>query len=155
MKVTQKQAKKVLAVASGGGHWIQLLRLRPAFIGSRCVFVSVDDSYRDKVAPNRFYTVAEGNRSTKAKLLMAALKLLYIIARERPNVIVTTGAAHGYLAIRIGKLFGAKGLFIDSIANAQKLSLSGELSVAHSELFLTQWPDLSDDTDVHYRGSVI
>ena len=25
---------KILAIASGGGHWIQLLRLRPAFSGA-------------------------------------------------------------------------------------------------------------------------
>ncbi|MFT6403631.1 MAG: UDP-N-acetylglucosamine:LPS N-acetylglucosamine transferase [Pseudohongiellaceae bacterium] len=152
MKTSQK---RVLAVASGGGHWVQLMRLRPALTGCRCAFVSVDEGSRAAVAPDRFYRVVDGNRSTKLKLVFVVIKLLYIVLAFRPDVIVSTGAAHGYLAIRLGKLVGAKGLFIDSIANAEKLSLSGELAVDHSDLVLTQWPDLSDEQRIYYRGAVL
>ena len=44
---------KILVVASGGGHWIQMLRLRPAFEGLDVAFVSVELSVcrRGSAAP--------------------------------------------------------------------------------------------------------
>lgn len=146
---------KVLAVSSGGGHWIQLLRLRPAFADCSCTFVSVQSDYRHAVAPDRFFSVPEANRETKFTLLIAALQILVIILTVRPDAIISTGAAHGYIAIRLGKLIGAKTMFIDSIANAEKLSMSGELAVNHADVMLTQWPELADQNFIQYRGSVL
>ena len=73
----------------------------------------------------------------------------------RPNIVISTGAAHGYLAIRFAKIVGAKTMFIDSIANAEQLSLSGELAVSHADVMLTQWPELSDGSAIQYYGSVL
>src|SRR5688572_14021606 len=42
--------KKILAVASSGGHWTQLLRLRPAFDGCEVVFVTTQSGSRAEVA---------------------------------------------------------------------------------------------------------
>ena len=147
--------KKVLAVASGGGHWVQLMRLREAFDSCQCAFISVNEEYADDVQPAAFFRVPEANRETKLVLAYAALKILFVILWFRPDVVVTTGAAHGYLAIRFSKLVGAKSMFIDSIANAEKLSLSGELAVSHADVMLTQWPDLSDDNSIKYQGSIL
>ncbi|MBT7541048.1 MAG: oligosaccharide biosynthesis protein Alg14, partial [Gammaproteobacteria bacterium] len=46
-------------------------------------------------------------------------------------------------------------MFIDSIANAEQLSLSGELAVSHADVMLTQWPELSDGSAIQYYGSVL
>ncbi len=151
----KKTVKKVLAVASGGGHWVQLLRLQDAFQACDCAYLSVDKEYAHAVAPSRFYYVPDANRDTKLKLLFSSLKILLIVLWERPNVVISTGAAHGYLAIRFAKMIGAKTMFIDSIANAEKLSLSGELATSHADLMLTQWPELSNGHNIQYRGSVL
>ena len=45
----EPRRQKVLAISSGGGHWIELLRLRPAFEGHFMVFVTVDETYRAHV----------------------------------------------------------------------------------------------------------
>ncbi|MGC1383777.1 MAG: hypothetical protein WA823_08365, partial [Candidatus Acidiferrales bacterium] len=113
---------KVLAVASGGGHWIQLLRLRPAFSEADVVFVGVSPSYRSQVSRYKFYSVKDATRWEKTALVQTAVQLLWIILRERPDVVVSTGAAPGYLAIRIGKLLRAKTIWLDSIANVDCLS---------------------------------
>jgi hypothetical protein len=50
--MTDKQKTiRILAVSSGGGHWIQLLRLRPAFAGKHVTFASVGRSAASEVAP--------------------------------------------------------------------------------------------------------
>ena len=151
----KKRMPTVLAVASSGGHWIQLLRLRPAFEGMRTVFVSVSDDLALDVVPNTFYQVPDANRSSKFRLLWQFVKLLFIVLRERPRYVVSTGAAPGYLAVRLGGLFGARTLFIDSIANAEQLSLSGHLASSHADLMLTQWPSLAREGGPQYRGSVL
>ena len=51
-------------------------------------------------APARFYTVADANRWEKVKLARSAVKIAWVLLRERPDVVISTGAAPGYLAIR-------------------------------------------------------
>ena len=151
----EKSQKKVLAVASGGGHWIQLLRLQQAFSACDCTYVSVNKEYASAVSPSAFFYVPDTNREAKVKLAIAALKILFVVLWLRPNIVISTGAAHGYLAIRFAKIVGAKTMFIDSIANAEQLSLSGELAVSHADVMLTQWPELSDGSAIQYYGSVL
>ncbi len=99
----EKNRKKVLAVASGGGHWIQLLRLQQAFSACDCTYVSVNKEYASAVSPSAFFYVPDANREAKVKLAIAALKFLFVVLWLRPNIVISTGAAHGYLAIRCAK----------------------------------------------------
>jgi UDP-N-acetylglucosamine:LPS N-acetylglucosamine transferase len=149
------RARKVLAVASGGGHWVQLLRLRPALENTECIFVTVDKHSAADVYPAKFETIPDANRDSKLRLIWLCLKMLWIVVKHRPYAVISTGAAPGYIAIRIAKVLGAKSLFIDSIANSQRLSLSGELAAYHADLMLTQWPELSRKKHVKYAGSVV
>jgi hypothetical protein len=146
---------KILAIASGGGHWIQLLRLRPAFLGADLRFASVNQSLAADVAGHRFYRFPDANRERKLALLAQIMRIAWILLRVRPDVIVSTGASCGYVAIRIGRIFGARTLFVDSIANAERLSLSGQLACRHANLMLTQWPHLAANEGPQYRGSVL
>ena len=146
---------KILAIASGGGHWIQLLRLRPAFLGAEIAYASVDDALAKDVKGHRFYRFPDANRQHKLALIMQIIRILWILIRVRPNVIVSTGASCGYIAIRIGRLLGARCLFIDSIANAERLSLSGHMACRHADLMLTQWPHLASPEGPKYEGSVL
>ncbi len=149
------QARRILAVASGGGHWVQLLRLLPAFDGHDVAFVTVSDAYRSEVSGRRFYAVNDATRWNKFGLLLLALRLLRIIRRERPEVIISTGAAPGYLALRLGRWYGARTVWIDSIANVEKLSLSGQRIGRHADLWLTQWPHLARPEGPHFAGAVL
>ena len=154
--MTSKEKKtRILAVSSGGGHWIQLLRLRPAFAGTDVVFVSVGESRAAEVAPAPYRSIPDANRAQKIKLLWLLCRLFWLVARLRPDVVISTGAAPGYFAVRIGRMMGARTLFLDSIANAEELSLSANLAKRHCDLVLTQWPHLADHDRPSYRGSVI
>lgn len=147
--------KKILAVASGGGHWIQLLRMLPAFSAHEIVFISTLDSHRAQVAPARFYQVVDANRWHKLRLLRMAGKLLFILLRERPDVVISTGAAPGYFALRFAKLVGARTIWVDSIANAEQLSMSGLHAGRFADLWLTQWEHLARPEGPQFKGSVI
>jgi len=146
---------RILAIASGGGHWIQLLRLRPAFSGADVSFACVEKQAASDVQGHRFFRFPDANRERKIALVLQILRIAWIVARVRPHVVVTTGASCGYVAVRLGRLLGARTLFIDSIANAEKLSLSAQLAQRHANLTLTQWPHLENPAGPQYHGSVI
>jgi glycosyltransferase involved in cell wall biosynthesis len=144
----------VLAVASGGGHWVQLLRLRPAFEGCRVTYVTVRPDYQTDVPGQRLLVIDDATAWDKLALARAALQVLWILLRERPDVVISTGAAPGYLALRIGKMLGARTVWLDSIANVEILSRAGRLAGPIADLWLTQWPHLASEEGPHCAGSV-
>jgi hypothetical protein len=145
---------RVLAISSGGGHWVQLLRLRPAFADQRVTYASTRSSDRHDVEGCRFRTVPDANRENKPRAILCLLGVCWVVLRERPNVIVSTGALPGYLAIRIGKLIRARSIWVDSIANADQLSMSGRKIGEYVDLWLTQWEHLAEPGGAQYTGSV-
>lgn len=145
---------RVLAVSSGGGHWVQLLRLIPSLSGTEVTFASVKGEYRAQVPGQRFYLVQDASRETKFRVVRVIFELLFIVMRVRPHVVISTGAAPGYVAIRIAKIFGARTIWIDSIANSEKLSLSGQMVEKYADMWLTQWPQVARPNGPHYIGAV-
>lgn len=134
---------------------MQLLRLLPALEGYEVVFVTADDSYRSTVPENKFYAVGDANRWNKFLLLALAAKVAWIIRKEKPNVVISTGAAPGYFAVRFGHLLGARTIWVDSLANVERVSLSGRLAAKHADLWLTQWPQLASDKGPQYTGAIL
>lgn len=153
--MTKKTAKRVLAVASGGGHWVQLLRLKPAFEGCDVAYVTVQASYAEQVADCRFYRVNDATRWSRWDLLKMVFQVVWVVLRERPDVVVSTGAAPGVVALRFGKWLGAKTIWLDSIANVERMSMSGERVRAFTDLWLTQWNHLATDEGPSFKGSVL
>ena len=157
MKKVQSHSRglKVLAVSSSGGHWVQLRRVIPAFAGSEVVYVTVLESYRSQVPENRFYCVNDATRWNKLSMIALALRLALIMAKEKPGVVISTGAAPGYFALLLGRWFGARTIWIDSMANIEHLSMSGSRVGRYADLWLTQWPHLARSEGPHYAGGVL
>ena len=148
--------KRILAVASGGGHWADLCRLYPAFEGLDVAFVSVHPNYAQQVGAHRFHVIRDGSRQDRWGLLLVVPQLLRIILKERPNVVITTGSAPALVAVALAKLLlRAKTIWIDSIANAEEMSMSGSLARHVADVWLTQWPDLQTERGPAYWGSVL
>lgn len=147
--------RRVLAIASGGGHWVQLLRLRPAFEGCDVTYATVRQDYAEDVPGARVLVFPDATRWNKLRLIAQALRVLWILLRVRPHVVVTTGAAPGFFAIRLGRLLGVRTVWIDSIANVEHLSLSGERIGRYAHLWLTQWQHLARPTGPRHAGSVL
>ena len=147
--------RKLLAVSSGGGHWVQLLRVADAFRGCEVIFVTTHEAYRSQVAGYKFYSIRDSSRSNKLALIRTAQQLAFILAIERPDIVVSTGAAPGYIALRLARLFKAETVWLDSIANVDQLSLSGLKAGRYADLWLTQWPHLARPEGPHYGGAVL
>jgi hypothetical protein len=101
-----------------------------------------------------FYVVNDATRWNRLGLVACALRVLWVLVRVRPDVIVTTGAAPGFFAVVFGKLMCARTVWIDSIANADELSGSGARVGRFADLWLTQWPHLASEGGPRYEGAV-
>jgi len=147
--------RRLLAVASGGGHWIELLRLRPAFAGWDVAYVSMFDNYAAAVPGTRYYTVPDASRFDKLAFPKVFAKAAWIMARERPHAIVTTGSAPMLAFLSLGRVMGARSLWIDSIAQAEEMSSSGRLAKRLATQAVCQWPEVAAAEGLAFWGGVL
>jgi len=102
------------------------------------------------------YVIAECNRLHPMKSLRVFVRSLRVVIKERPDVVITTGSFPLALVCLSAKVFGAKIVWIDSIANVERFSLSGRLVLHFADLFLTQWPQLAAKCKkAEYAGAII
>jgi len=148
--------KKVVALSSGGGHWVQLLRLRPAFAECEVTYVTTRPGFAADLEPgSAFRVIPDCNRDRRLQTVACALSVLVLLLRIRPDVIISTGALPGFLAVFIAKKLGIRTIWVDSVANAEELSLSGQKAGRHADLWLTQWQHLAQPDGPHHFGSVL
>jgi UDP-N-acetylglucosamine:LPS N-acetylglucosamine transferase len=146
---------RLLAIASGGGHWVQLRRLLPAFDGFDVAFVSTFDHYATQVAGHRYYVVPNASRFELKGFLPGAWRALKILWRERPDAIVSTGSAPMLIFLMLGRAMGARTLWVDSLANPERMSSSGKLARRIAHQTVSQWPEVAAAEGVRYWGSVL
>lgn len=146
--------KKILAVASIGGHWVQLLRIaKPLEEHYEVVYMSTHPKCKSMVGNHCFHSIMDFSRWNAWKMLPASFKILAFLLKERPAAIITTGAAPGLLTIVIGRMVGIKTIWVDSVANVQTMSACGKLARKFANYVYTQWPGLAT-SQVHYAGNI-
>lgn len=150
-----KRSPRLLALGSGGGHWVQLLRLRPAFEGFEVVYVTMFESYAAAVPGCRLHIVPDASRFDLKGFIPVFWHTFSILLRERPDAIVTTGSAPMLLFLLFGRLLGARTLWIDSIANSERMSSSGRLAKRFAHKVVSQWPEVAAAEGVDCWGAVI
>ncbi|WP_426166860.1 UDP-N-acetylglucosamine--LPS N-acetylglucosamine transferase [Sandarakinorhabdus sp. DWP1-3-1] len=146
--------KRVLAIASGGGHFVQLLRLAPAWAEHDVTYATVHAASAIDVAPAPLLTFRDVSRADLRRLPLALWDIAAILIRVRPQVIITTGALPPLLALALVRPFGVRTLWVDSIANSEVLSGSGRHAGKVATAVLTQWPQLAEPKVEHW-GSVL
>lgn len=145
---------KLLAVASIGGHWKQLLRIvPPTYDDVEKIYVSTHPKCAKMVENSKFYSVDDFSRWNVYRVCTVFSQAIKILYREKPDAVITTGAAPGLTLLFVAKFFRIKTFWIDSVANVQSLSLSGKLASKFATKTYTQWPELSSDK-ILYVGNI-
>jgi UDP-N-acetylglucosamine:LPS N-acetylglucosamine transferase len=151
----ERPRPRLLAVSSGGGHWVELRRLRGAFAGVEVAYASTDPSAEAEPGARR-HVIRNVTRRDRWGFVALAWQLGRLLARERPDVVLTTGAAPGLVAIVLAKLvFGCRTIWIDSIAASHRLSLSARLARPFADAWLVQWPHLARAEGPEFWGAVV
>jgi UDP-N-acetylglucosamine:LPS N-acetylglucosamine transferase len=148
---------KICLAASAGGHLTQLLRLESGWNGYNTFCVTTSDIVLEKLQKQgKVYVVGECNRQHPLKVLLVSIRCIRIILKEKPDVVISTGAAVGCIMCFLGKITGAKIIWLDSITNIDRISLSGKMVRYVADLFLVQWPELARKyNSAEYLGAVI
>ena len=137
--------KKICFVSSSGGHWEELLCLKELAQEYDALFVTEQSGQLDGCKLSPLYTFPQINRKEKGflfhffRLFVEAGKIL---KAEKPDVILSTGALVAYPFCLLGKLRGAKVVYIESFARVYNKSLTGRLVYPFADLFLVQWESL-------------
>lgn len=152
-----KREMNICIAASSGGHLTQLNAIADVWNGRRHFFITTNPVMARKLAVDATaYVVKNADRRSPLGVFGMLMKCIGLFYRERPTVVLSSGAAVGCLMSLLGKLHGAKVIWIDSIANIDRISLSGRIIRPLADVFLVQWPELAERyKKVTYLGSVI
>ena len=133
--------KKIIAVASIGGHWIQLLRIaQPLEEKYNVVYVCTHKKCATMVEGKPYHTFLDFSRWNIWKAIPAAFYALYLLLKVHPKAVISTGAAPGLITLFVAKALRIKTIWIDSIANAEHPSASGRMAAKFADRCYTQWP---------------
>ena len=146
---------RVLAAASAGGHWEQLMLLRAAFARHEVAFATTDPAQAKAHGIASAHVLPDCNLDTPAHAARCLFAAAWLVRTVKPDVVISTGAAPGLFCLLWGRLTGARTLWIDSVANAEQLSLSGRIARSLAHACLTQWEHLAEAGGPHYRGAVL
>lgn len=141
--------KKVLFISSTGGHFVELMQLKPLFKKYNYHIVTEKTPNNVKLRKEYGKKINFLVFGSKDHLLTYPFKLfincflcLFIFIKFRPKYIVTTGAHVAGPMCCIGKIFGAKIIFIETFANMTSKTLTGKLVYKFADLFVVQWESM-------------
>jgi len=133
----------LLLVCSTGGHLLQLVALREVWQDFPHAWVTFDKSdARSLLAGERVF-YAHGPTNRNVPNLFRNLRLAVRLVRElRPRVVLTTGAGVAVPFVWIGRVFGARAVYVESFTRIDRPSLSLRLIAPFADRVYAQWPEL-------------
>ena len=140
--------KKVIFVSSSGGHLTEILSLSELFKEYEYLLVTekIDITKSLQGQYNIDYLVYGPNRNIFKYLVnffKNIVRCIKIVRKFKPDTIVTTGAQVGGIMCFIGKIFGAKIIYIESVARINTLSKTGKAIYKFADKFYVQWDALT------------
>lgn len=148
---------KIAVAASPGGHLVQIRQLTPIYEKHDFFYFTFKGFVAKELAKNnKVYAIDNIVRHNPLSWIFGLWSSFRIALLERPDVVLTTGAGVVVFFCYISKMFGAKLIFIESIAKVEKLTLTARILHPISDLFFVQWPGLKRYfSNAHYLGKLI
>ncbi|WP_395341918.1 hypothetical protein PN836_020425 [Ningiella sp. W23] len=143
---------RILAIASSGGHWSELELILEQLKAPSVITVATKLSCSSELRPYD-YLIQDCNVSRKIDCLKSFFQIFKILRAEKPELVITTGAAPGLVSVSAAKLLGIRTIWVDSIANTDQLSRSGFLASFFVDLAFTQWRHL-ESSRTKFIGSI-
>ncbi len=145
---------KICLVCSHGGHLNEMRQLLPAFAGHEVFYFCYDAETTRSLTPA--YRVPNMANNV-VEMLRNFVRVSRIFRRERPDLIVSTGAEIAIPAVCVGKLFRVPALYIECGAQVTRPSFTGRLMYWLADEFYVQWPELLEayGPRARFEGSLI
>jgi beta-1,4-N-acetylglucosaminyltransferase len=145
---------RLLIVLGEGGHTAELLNLVD-LLGDhyeyQYVVTKADSLSLSRIQdPGRVYSVIRprgkdtGPVQAAFRTMLASIQSIPIVLRARPDAILSTGPAIAVPISIVGKLLGARIIFVETGSRVTALSMTGRIMYGWADLFFVQWPQLAE-----------
>ena len=134
---------KVCLVGSSGGHLTHLYMLKPFWQDKERFWVTFNKEDANSILEGEqvYHCYYPTNRSLKALLINTRLAWK-VLRKERPDVIVSSGAAVAVPFFYLGKLFGMKTVYIEVFDRIDKPTMTGKIVYPVTDRFIVQWEEM-------------
>jgi len=150
------EPRRILLVCSPGGHLVQLRALGPAYEGLQRSWVTLAGADVDGMLRGERYVLAHGPTNRSAAKALRNMRVAWrVVRRERPDAILSTGAALALPFFLVGRLHGCRLVYVESLTRTDSLSLSGRLVAPLAHAFFVQWPGAQVGRRARYVGSLL
>ena len=135
--------KKICLVGSSGGHLAHLYMLKPIWEKTERFWVTFDkEDSRSLLENEKFYKCFFPTNRNLLNLIRNTFLAFKVIIKERPDIIISSGAAVAVPFFYIGKLFGAKLVYIEVFDRVDKSTVTGKLVYPITDKFIVQWDEM-------------
>lgn len=141
------KCQKICFAASSGGHFEQILMLKPLMEKYESFLLTEKTAYKTEVKGKKIYYLHQVNRKQFLFLLKMIINFFvsfYIFTKERPDVIITTGVLAMIPICLLAKLFKKKLIYIESFAKVNSPTETGKLMYKFADQFYVQWPQMKE-----------
>ena len=154
MKKKQKKEfkdLKICLVGSSGGHLTHLYVLKPLWENNERFWVTFDKVDANSILKDEkvYHCYFPTNRNIK-NLIKNTFLAIKVLRKEKPVLIISSGAAVAVPFFYLGKLRGAKTVYIEVFDRIDKSTLTGKLVKPVTDKFIVQWDEMKDV----YKGSI-
>jgi UDP-N-acetylglucosamine:LPS N-acetylglucosamine transferase len=139
------QKKKICFAASSGGHFEQILMLKPLMEKYDSFLMTEKTIYKAEVKGEKMYFLRQVNRKElffPFEMIINLFKSISIFAKERPDVVITTGVLAMIPICLLAKIFRKKLIYIESFAKVTSSTMTGKLMYKFADQFYVQWPQM-------------
>ena len=139
--------KKVCFAASSGGHFEQLLMLKPLMAKYESCVVTEKTSYDINLKDYRVYYMHQVNRKEfffMFWMFVNAFKSLKILVKEKPDVVITTGVLAVIPLCLLAKMWGKILIYIESFAKITSPTQTGKFLYKYADRFYVQWESMKE-----------
>jgi UDP-N-acetylglucosamine:LPS N-acetylglucosamine transferase len=133
---------KICLVCSSGGHLTQLHMLKPFWKDKKHFWVTFNKEDANSLLKDEklLYCYSPTNRSLKA--LLINIKIAWqILRKEKPDLIISNGAAIAVPFFYLGKLLGSKLIYVEIFDRIDKPTITGKMVYPISDKFVVQWEE--------------
>lgn len=134
---------KICLVGSSGGHLTHLYLLKPFWKDKERFWVTFDkEDTRSILGNETFYPCHYPTNRNLKNLIKNTVLAFNILRKERPDVTISSGAAVAVPFFYLGKLFGAKTVYIEVFDRIDAPTLTGKIVYPVTDKFIVQWEEM-------------
>lgn len=141
--VTDKKNLKICLVGSSGGHLTHLYMLKPFWKDKNRFWVTFDkEDARSLLKDEKMYPCYFPTNRNIKNLIRNTFFAIRVLKKEKPDLIISSGAAVAVPFFYLGKMMGAKLIYIEVFDRIDKPTMTGKMVYPIVDKFIVQWEEM-------------